>query len=287
MKTSLHDFIQKRAAVYQAPVPMTHVIYGYPTIEDSLAWMETLLAQGVDILEVQFPFSDPVADGPTIANACYQALINKPDLSQCLKDIEPLRQAYPNSKILFMSYLNPIYRFGIQKFIHSASQAGITGTIIPDLPIEQADDYRESCQQYNLIPIWLITPATPNIRIKKIVEQASDMLYCVSRSGVTGQKENALLSHSLKSHQSVLAEYIHGIQSHIVDTNPMSLAVGFGIRTPEQVQALNGVADVAIVGSALLEAYNAGREKEGIQLVQSLFPYLSKKQAYGTSVSTL
>ncbi|TBR35766.1 hypothetical protein CBF23_015360, partial [Marinomonas agarivorans] len=99
-------------------------------------------------------------------------------------------------------------------FIDAASKAVISGTIIPDLPIEQADDYKKNCQHYSVTPIWLVTPATPNIRIKKIVEQASDMLYCVSRSGVTGQKEeqkerqkeNALLSHSLKPNQTVLAE---------------------------------------------------------------------------------
>lgn len=277
MSNQLSNFIQKRVQDYQAPAAMTHVIYGYPSIQESLVWMEALLSQGVDILEVQFPFSDPVADGPTIVHACHKALKNTPNLSQCLHDISNLASIYPNSKILFMSYLNPVYRFGIREFVAAASKANISGLIIPDLPIEQACDYKAFCQQYKIAPIWLITPATPKTRVKMISEQASEMLYCVSRSGVTGQKGNEATS-TPKNNEYSLANYLASIREHTPPSHagngPISLAVGFGIHTPQQVAELANIAEVAIVGSALLEAYERGGVTEGLAFIQSLFPYL-------------
>lgn len=267
MTPSLSQFIQKRTAEYGAPVPMTHVIYGYPSIKASLDWMRALLDQGVDILEVQFPFSDPVADGPTIVQACHQALESQPSIAQFLSDIKEVSVCYPNSKILFMSYLNPVYRFGIERFVQAASQAGISGCILPDLPLEQAQDYQRACQQYKVEPIWLTTPVTPKERLKDIVEHASGMLYCVSRSGVTGQK-------SLGAEDN-LKSYLAKVRSYMTTQNPVPLAVGFGIRNPEQVQALTDEAEVAIVGSALLDAYKEGGIEKGIALVKALFPYVS------------
>ena len=278
----LSDFIHKRAQEYQAPAAMTHVVYGYPSIQESLDWMRALLTQGVDILEVQFPFSDPVADGPTIVSACHKALESQPNMAQCLRDIEEFSQTFSSSKILLMSYLNPVYRFGVTKLVKAAAQAGIHGLILPDLPIEQAREYKAACQKNGIDPVWLVTPATPSKRIAMIAQQATGMLYCVSRSGVTGQKESESITHKKTTGKCSLEDYLASIRQHTLSEDKnVPLAVGFGIRTPEQVSDLTDLAEVAIIGSALLEAYNTGKgqtgkEKAGLELVRSLFPYLKQ-----------
>lgn len=262
--SQLADFINDKQPLANRPLAMTHVIYGYPSIEASLDWMQTLLAMGVETLEVQFPFSDPVADGPTIVKACHLALESQPKMQQCLADLGRLGRDYPDSKILLMSYLNPVYRFGISKLVETAAKEGIAGLILPDLPIEHAQEYQDACQKNALDAIWLITPNMPKARIKYIAEQAKGMLYCVSRSGVTGQKGNL-------ENDFDLAAYLDEIRQH----TKVPLAVGFGIRDAEQVAALSGFADIAIVGSALLEAYNQGGKVAGRDLVARLFPQLS------------
>ena len=262
--SQLADFINAKQPLTTQPLAMTHVIYGYPSIEASLEWMQTLLAMGVETLEVQFPFSDPVADGPIIVEACHKALESEPKMQQCLLDLGRLARDYPDSQILLMSYLNPVYRFGITKLVETAAQQGLTGLILPDLPIEHATEYQAACAEHALDEIWLITPNMPKERIKYIASQANGMLYCVSRSGVTGQKS------SLQS-EFDLAAYLAEIRQH---TN-VPLAVGFGIRAPQQVAGLTGLADIAIVGSALLDAYNQGGIASGKALVAKLFPQLT------------
>lgn len=261
----LAQFVQDRKIAIdpqgQTLIAMTHVIYGYPTVEKSLQWMARLLAQGVDILEVQFPFSDPVADGPAIVAACHQALQCELDMQACLNDLKTLKATYPKTEILLMSYLNPVYRFGIPKLVEAAANAGIAGLIVPDLPIELGDDYQAACETHQIDPIWLVTPITPIERQHRIAQRATGMLYCVSRSGVTGQKDGGVLA---------LTDYLTPLR----EQTQAPLAVGFGIRTRDQITALNGLADIAIVGSALLDAYNDGGEEQGITMIKTLFPHL-------------
>ncbi|MCU7369333.1 tryptophan synthase subunit alpha [Paucibacter sp. O1-1] len=128
------------------------------SVEESLTWMKTLLDLGVDLLEVPFPFPDPVADGPTIVNACHKALTEDLKIKDCLLHLKTLAQAYPNSKIVFMSYLNPIFKFGMTTFVEQASLSGISG-IIPDLAIENAQEYQQACDVFKIDPIWLVTPS--------------------------------------------------------------------------------------------------------------------------------
>ncbi len=131
---------------------MTHVVYGYPSVADSLRLMASLLEQGVELLEVQFPFSDPVADGPAITAACHRALANRPEMAQCLVDMAKLRTAYPDSRILLMSYLNPLYRFGLDRLV-CLSRGVISGFIIPDLPLEMGDEFGAQCASADIAPV--------------------------------------------------------------------------------------------------------------------------------------
>ncbi|WP_261844527.1 tryptophan synthase subunit alpha [Aliamphritea ceti] len=220
---------------------MTHVIYGYPTINDSLAMMRLLLDQGVEILEVQFPFSDPVADGPAITHACHQALADKPQLEKCISDISKLASEYPQSRVLLMSYLNPVMQSGPPK-LATLMQKGISGIIVPDIAVEQ-QQLISPLTDAGIEPIWIITPDTQPDRLNTICKQASGMLYCVSRAGVTGESTDK---------NQALGKYLNRIGQH----TELPLGVGFGISTAEDIQALLGHADIAIIGSAFLNAYN-------------------------------
>ncbi|SIS53515.1 tryptophan synthase subunit alpha [Neptunomonas antarctica] len=237
---------------------MTHVVYGYPTIEKSLEIMQLMLDNGVEILEVQFPFSDPVADGPTITNACHHALEQNPKLTQCLQDIKKLARQYPQSRVLLMSYLNPLLQPG---FTSLAQQMGedISGIIIPDLSIDH-HAMLDPLSNSGIAPIWLITPDMKADRIRKVTEQAQGMLYCVSRSGVTGQKSTDQLSTNQLSTapKASALENMQGYLNNVRQFTSLPLAVGFGINTAEDISALKGHADVAIVGSAFLNAFNKG-----------------------------
>lgn len=228
---------------------MTHVVYGYPTIEKSLEIMQLMLDEGVELLEVQFPFSDPVADGPTITTACHVALEQRPELPQCLKDITQLAIENPESRVLLMSYLNPLLQLGFDALAEQMNQH-IVGLIIPDLPIDHASMIKPLLAK-DIAPIWLITPDMSDERIQTVSQQATGMLYCVSRSGVTGQASAGMLG--LKEHLARVRQF-----------TSLPLGVGFGINSAADINVVKGHADIAIVGSAFLNAFN----QEGMQGIQ-------------------
>ncbi|MBR7890282.1 tryptophan synthase subunit alpha [Marinomonas sp. A79] len=265
--SQLAAFIEEKktlkATRQQDPIlSMTHVVYGYPSVQESLDWMERLMREGVDFIEVQFPFSDPVADGPSIVAACHKALEQTLDVDTCLSQLGELAKKYADSRIVLMSYLNPMYRFGLEKLAQRAAEENIQGLILPDLPIEQAATYQAACKQNDIDPVWLVTPVTPPARLEMLASQASGFLYCVARSGVTGHS-----SHESKVKSTSLDDYLAHIKQHA--SAPMG--VGFGLRERAQIEQLIGKADIAILGSALLDAYNQGGQDAGIKLINDLF----------------
>ncbi|GGO88450.1 tryptophan synthase alpha chain [Marinobacterium nitratireducens] len=254
--SALQSFIQQQRGDREILL-MTHVVYGYPSVDESLALMRDLLGAGVELLEVQFPFSDPSADGPSILHACHAALVNKPTLAQCLEDIGGLARDFPDSRVLLMSYLNPLYRYGLERLPADAVKAGVGGFIVPDLPLELADSFRAACQDAAVEPVWMLTPETPESRMREICAAASGFLYCVSRRGVTGKGTGA---------EQPLDDYLARIRTG----TDLPLAVGFGIRSADQVRALTGKADIAILGSGILDAFNDGGRAAVRDLVKSL-----------------
>lgn len=271
--SQLAAFIQQQRQ--KKPIlSMTHVVYGYPSVQESLDWMARLMKEGVDFIEVQFPFSDPVADGPSIVAACHKALEQKLDVETCLSQLGKLAKGFPESRIVLMSYLNPMYRFGLDKLAKRAAEENILGLILPDLPIEQSAIYRAACEAHQIDPVWLVTPATPKDRLAMLASQASGFLYCVARSGVTGhsvhedkEREDKAHENEEKSKTTSLNHYLTEIKEH--STAP--IGVGFGLRERAQIEQLIGKADIAILGSALLDAYNKGGQEEGIALIKNLF----------------
>ena len=253
--SSLQQYIENEREA-KSHLLMTHVVYGYPTIDKSLEIMQLMLDQGVELLEVQFPFSDPVADGPTITTACHYALQQEPELTQCIRAISELAQNNPASRVLLMSYLNPLLQLG---FANLASQLAenIAGIIIPDLPIDHASMLKP-IHSTDVSPIWLITPDMTDQRIRHITEQASGMLYCVSRSGVTGQTDSTM---------SGVQQYLARVRQFTT----LPLGVGFGIDSSEDIQHLKGHADIAIAGSTFLNAFN----RSGISGINSKLKALS------------
>lgn len=249
LTTYIHQKRQSRPILL-----MTHVVYGYPTVNDSLEIMRTLLNQGADILEVQFPFSDPVADGPTITSACHHALENKPTMQQFLSDIEALAKEYPKQYILVMSYLNPLLQFGLDSLSITMKNKGISSIIIPDI-LQDNHKLLTPLSKQQIAPIWLVTPDMPDKRITQLNQHADGMLYCVSRKGVTGTKRT---NTSGKGRAGEPANKISDYLSRVQALTDLPLAMGFGIRTKQDINYLIGHADVAIAGSVFLDAYNTG-----------------------------
>jgi len=250
---------------------MTHVVYGYPTVQESLDWMARLMEEGVDFIEVQFPFSDPVADGPSIVAACHKALEQNLEVETCLTQLGELAKGFPESRIVLMSYLNPMYRYGLDKLAKRAAEENILGLILPDLPIEQSATYQAACDKYQIDPIWLVTPVTPKDRLAMLAGQASGFLYCVARSGVTGNSSHEGKSHENSASDENKATSLDSYLAEIKEHSTAAMGVGFGLRERAQIEQLIGKADIAILGSALLDAYNKGGQEEGIALIKELF----------------
>ena len=237
---SLQCFIHKELE-NKSLLLMTHVVYGYPSVAKSLEIMQLMLDKGVELLEVQFPFSDPVADGPVITTACHHALEQAPKLSQCLKDLGLLAANNPQSRVLLMSYLNPLLQISAESLANKMQ--GIAGLIIPDLPIEQAG-LMAPLSDHNIAVIWIVTPDMTEQRIQMVTSQAVGMLYCVSRSGVTGKGEKV----------SGIQQYLERARAHTT----IPLGVGFGINALSDIASMKGHADIAIVGSAFIQAFDNG-----------------------------
>jgi tryptophan synthase alpha chain len=194
-----------------------------------------------DLIELGIPFSDPLADGPTIQQASQIALAQGMSVPTALEMTRQLRQQGVQQPCLFMSYLNPLLAYGLEAFIRDASRAGIDGLIIPDLPLEESIPVRRLCQAHDLALIPLIPPNLSMGRIAQIVQDATGFLYLVSVTGVTGVRDS-------------LPPDLGSFLRRVRQITPLPLAVGFGIASPEQVQALYPLADGVIVGSALIRA---------------------------------
>ncbi|MGB0732780.1 MAG: tryptophan synthase subunit alpha [Pontibacterium sp.] len=234
---------------------MAHVVYGYPTVEASTELMREVLRSGVELLEIQFPFSDPVADGEVITHACHHALKQKPKFAQYLALLSELADEFPKQQILMMGYLNPVIQYGVEQCAQQLA-GKVHAAIVPDLTIEQSA-LLAPLGKAGIAPIWIATPDTSDARLKAIGEHAQGFVYCMSQAGVTGQTGN------LSDH---LAPYIHRVQEHI----KVPVGVGFGISEKADVDAITGLADIAIIGSALLRAYN----QSGVEAVSALIKSL-------------
>ena len=221
---------------------MSHTVLGYPSWDDNRSAISALVQAGVELIELQFPFSEPIADGPILLAANHAAIQSGVSTQECLEFAAEITQQYPQTSFVVMTYVNILFQYGIDAFVKTAAQAGIAGCIIPDLPSEQAQDYIKSCREQTLATIFLVTPENSQGRIQQILEHTRGLVYCVARAGVTGQRTQ----FSPRSHQ-----YLDRVRS----ATPLPMAVGFGIQSTDDVRSLIGHADIAVVGSHAVKHY--------------------------------
>lgn len=226
---------------------MPYFTLGYPDLDKSLAIIERIAASGADLIELGVPFSDPLADGPTIQKSTQTALENGITVSKCLDAARTLRERGISQPLLLMGYYNPILSYGVEKFVMDASDAGIDGLIVPDLPPEEASDLDSSCALNNLAMVYLVAPTSTHSRIEYICSHSTGFVYLVSLLGVTGARRE-------------LSSELNKFISRVRNVTDKPLAVGFGISKPDQVRSISEMADGVIVGSAVINA--AGGEDE-------------------------
>lgn len=219
---------------------MTHVVVGYPSLKETVSLVETMADTGVDFVELQIPFSDPLADGSTIQHACETSLANGTKVADAFAVAKELSQKV-DIPLLFMGYFNTVLQYGIEKFCADAASIGIAGLIIPDVPLEAAEHegFLKACKKYGLHNIITLSPASTDDRLRKNATIASGFAYCMARQGITGVQDTL---------DPQTANYLARVQEHI--NTP--LAVGFGISKPEHIKALRDHADIAVIGSAII-----------------------------------
>ena len=231
---------------------MPYLCAGDPTPELTAKLLLTLEAAGADLIELGVPFSDPIADGPTIQRASERALTHGISLQQILEMVTSLRKK-TEIPIALMSYYNPIFRMGEETFCKAAQDAGVDGVIVPDLPPEEAQQLLEIAPRSNLATIFLVAPTSPPERMQLIASVSTGFVYCVSLTGVTGAR--AMLSDEV-------APMIVELRKH----TDKPISVGFGVSTPEQATQVAQIADGVIVGSAIVNVIEENMDDEGKML---------------------
>ncbi len=212
---------------------------GDPDMETSLAILEKLPGAGADVIELGMPFTDPMADGPAVQASSLRALKAGATLPRVIELVKKFRKSDNKTPIVLMGYYNPVHAYGTAKFIRDAAAAGVDGLIIVDLPPEEDEVLRLPAQSQGIDLIRLVTPTTHAARLTKVLEGASGYLYYVSVTGVTGTK-------------SVPEVEVAAALQRIRAASDLPVAVGFGIRTPEQAAAIARIADGVVVGSAIV-----------------------------------
>jgi tryptophan synthase alpha chain len=235
---------------------------GFPDSSTCMDIIVALAESGADVIEVGLPFSDPLADGPTIQGSSQTALENGITPRGLFDIIAEARQRI-RCPLVLMTYVNPVFKIGAMEFASEAKKAGVAGVIIPDLPPEEADEWIEAAHKNELDTIFLVAPTTPIERLKMVGSKSSGFLYYVPITGVTGS--DCTISHEMVSSIQ---------QARTLSKSPV--AVGFGISTPEQARTLAKVADGVIVGSALIREIQAYREPQAqVEAVARLAASLS------------
>jgi tryptophan synthase alpha chain len=234
---------ERRAAL------MPYYTLGYPDLPTSELIVRAIADAGADLIELGVPFSDPLADGPTIQYSTQTALEAGATMSRCLETTARLRGNGLAQPLLLMGYYNPILAYGIERFVADATSAGADGFIVPDLPIEEANELEDAARTSGRALVFLIAPTSPQERIAAIAARSTGFTYLVSLTGVTGARDALPFG---------LADFVAGVRA--VTHTP--LAVGFGISTQAQARAVAAIADGVIVGSALINAVRAGSDPQ-------------------------
>ena len=230
-----HDAKLKKEKIFCAFLTL-----GFPNLQTTEDCIWECEKAGVDILELGFPFSDPLADGPTIQKASEKALEGGVRIAHAFQLLKKMRSQGLKMPVVFFTYLNPVLDYGYEKFVTEARQNGFDGLLVPDLPPDEEKDLQALCKQHDLSLIFLIAPTTPLNRAKQIADASSDFIYYVSLRGVTGARE-------------VVSDDLFGHLQQVRKQTAKSVLVGFGVSTAAQAKQISGLSDGVIVGSALIK----------------------------------
>src|SRR5277367_962464 len=237
------------------PALVAYVTCGDPDLATTRNIILAAIEAGADVIELGVPFSDPVADGPVIQRASQRAVQRGTTLADVLKLAAEVRQHAQSTGLIIFSYLNPILRMGLGKFCKIARHAGIDGVLLTDLPVEEAGDYLREMRRNELATVFLAAPTSTDERLTRIAEASSGFVYAVSRTGVTGARQQ-------------LPEDARKLVRRLRKHTKLPVAVGFGISTSEQFAAVGEFADGAVVGSAIVETIERNPGKEAASVAE-------------------
>lgn len=244
LETYLKNRLKKKQTLL-----MTHIVAGYPSFEESMDLVDAMVNAGVDLMELQIPFSEPMADGPVILRANQRALKRGATVEKCLIFAEKAARQF-KIPFLIMTYYNILFKYGVGPFVSRMAETGLKGAIIPDLPPEEGGAYLRAMDDHKLSPVLIFSPTTSFERMQYLSNVTKGFVYCVARKGVTGAR-TAFSSH--------MAEYLKRCR----EASPLPLAVGFGVGGKADMEYLKGKADIAVIGTQTLRIM----EKDGIQAV--------------------
>jgi tryptophan synthase alpha chain len=235
------------------PTLVAYVTCGDPDLATTRDVILAAIDAGADVIELGVPFSDPLADGPVIQRASERALQKGTNLEEVLVLASEVRKRSQAGLIIF-SYLNPLMRMGLPRFCAAARKAGVDGALVTDLPVEEAGEYLAEMRKNTLATVFLAAPTSPDERLKRIAAVSTGFVYAVSRTGVTGTRQQ-------------LPEDAGRLVRRLRRYTKLPVAVGFGISTPDQFSAVGEFADAAVVGSAIVQIIerNVGREAEAVR----------------------
>ena len=231
------------------PVLVAYVTCGDPDLATTRDIVLAAIEAGAGIIELGVPFSDPVADGPVIQKASERALKHGTSLEQVLRLASEIREYSQSVGMIVFSYLNPILQMGMSKFCKVARHAGLDGVLITDLPVEESGEYLREARKNDLVTVFLVAPTSTDQRLKQIAAVSTGFVYAISRTGVTGTRQQ-------------MPEDASGLVKRLRRFTKLPVAVGFGISTPEQFAAVGQYAEAAVVGSAIVQTIERNRGHE-------------------------
>ena len=237
---------------------MTHIVIGYPSLQASFEIVKTMVEAGVDLMELQIPFSEPIADGPVILKANQQALAGGVTVRQCIDFGEQAAQQF-DIPFLFMTYYNILYKYGVSRFAKTMAARGLKGAIVPDLPPEESETYLIALAAHDLAPIYIFAPTSSDQRMQLIAKHARGFVYCVARKGVTGQ-------------QTDFSKHLDAYLARCRQATDLPLALGFGVKDKTDIDYLKGKTDIAVIGTQTIKIV----EEKGIEAVGDFIRHLRK-----------
>lgn len=244
LESYIRERLQKRDILL-----MTHIVIGYPAMDSCMRIVESMVEAGVDLMEIQIPFSEPMADGPVIVRANADALKHGATVERSLAFAEEVSRRF-DIPFLFMTYYNIAYRRGVERFVKDMAARGMRGAIVPDLPLEEARDYLTAMAAEDLAPIFIFSPTSAEARMRALAERSRGFVYCVARRGVTGAD-----THFDESFNAYL--------DRCRAATDLPLALGFGVKSARDIESLCGKVEIAVVGSETIRVV----DRDGPQAV--------------------